>query len=96
MRKSILQDAFRNELPDELYNRAKKGFEVPLLKWFKTDLHQLIHHELLADDFVADQGIFNLAEVQSLKQQLRGKNPGDSTLNIWALIVFQSWFKKYF
>jgi asparagine synthase (glutamine-hydrolysing) len=30
--KRILQDTFRNDLPDELYNRSKKGFEVPLLK----------------------------------------------------------------
>ena len=34
-RKQIVQDAFRNILPKELYNRPKQGFEVPLLAWFR-------------------------------------------------------------
>jgi len=42
MRKRILQDAFKNDLPSELYNRPKKGFEVPLLQWFRTELRGLI------------------------------------------------------
>jgi asparagine synthase (glutamine-hydrolysing) len=29
--KKIVQDAFRNYLPPELYNRPKHGFEIPLL-----------------------------------------------------------------
>ena len=37
-RKKILKDTFRGMLPEELYNRPKHGFEVPLLKWFRGDL----------------------------------------------------------
>ncbi len=32
LRKRVVQDSFRALLPAELYNRPKKGFEVPLLK----------------------------------------------------------------
>ena len=35
IKKKILQETFRNDLPLELFKRPKHGFEVPLLKWFK-------------------------------------------------------------
>lgn len=95
MRKRILQDAFRDILPQELYQRPKKGFEVPLLKWFRTELRGMIENDLLADDFILEQGIFNLSEIQRLKKQLFSNNPGDVHAQIWALIVFQHWWKKW-
>ncbi|MBA2498952.1 MAG: hypothetical protein H0V30_04435 [Chitinophagaceae bacterium] len=42
MKKKIVQDAFRSYLPAELYNRPKKGFEIPLSAWFKKELRSLI------------------------------------------------------
>ena len=95
MKKRIVQDAFRDLLPPELYQRPKHGFEVPLLKWFRTELRSLIEHDLLADDFIEAQGIFEPAEIQQLKKQLFSGNPGDVHARIWALIVFQHWWKRY-
>jgi asparagine synthase (glutamine-hydrolysing) len=79
-----------------LYNRPKHGFEVPLLKWFRNELKSLIEDDLLNDKFITEQNIFNLKFIQQLKQQLNSNNPGDAAANIWALIVFQWWWKKYF
>jgi asparagine synthase (glutamine-hydrolysing) len=94
--KSILKDAFRNELPEELFTRPKSGFEVPLLKWFRTALKDKIELDYLNDEFVAAQGIFDVQEVKKLKEQLLSSNPGDVHARIWGLIVFQHWYKKYF
>lgn len=94
-RKRILKDAYRNELPAELYNRNKMGFEVPLLQWFQTDLKDLIVNDLLADDFIEAQNLFNIEEIKKLKQKLFSTNPGEVHAKIWALIVFQTWWKKY-
>lgn len=94
-RKTILKDAFRNDLPEELYARNKMGFEVPLLQWFRTDLKSLILDDLLEDQFILDQDIFNLGTIQALKKQLFSANPGEIHAQIWALIVFQKWYKKY-
>ena len=96
MKKRIVQDAFRNLLPAELYNRPKHGFEVPLLKWFRNELRSLIEDDLLSDKFILEQNLFNLQFVQQLKKQLHSNNPSDAAANIWALIVFQWWWKKYF
>ncbi|MDB5227246.1 MAG: asparagine synthase [Bacteroidota bacterium] len=95
IKKRIVQDAFREILPAALYNRPKKGFEVPLLQWFKTDLKEKILNDWLADDYIRAQGIFNLEHIRLLKKQLFSNNPGDVHAQIWALIVFQSFWRKY-
>nr|HPH47626.1 asparagine synthase C-terminal domain-containing protein [Chryseolinea sp.] len=95
LRKRILQDAFKDILPIQLYNRPKKGFEVPLLKWFRKEMKSLIINDLLSEKFIEEQEIFSYSEIKKLKSQLFSSNPGDIHARIWALIVFQWWWKKY-
>jgi len=94
MKKKIVQDAFRNYLPEELYNRHKQGFEVPLLKWFQTELKSMITDDLLNDNFIKQQNIFSVESVKNLKAKLFSNNPNDAVATVWALIVFQYWWKK--
>ncbi|MDX1627568.1 MAG: asparagine synthase-related protein, partial [Fulvivirga sp.] len=95
MRKKIVQDSYREILPESLYNRPKKGFEVPLLKWFRAEMKSMIAYDLLEDRFIVEQGIFNIQEVKRLKKKLFSANPGDVHARIWGLIVFQHWWKRY-
>lgn len=95
IRKRILQDAFRVMLPAQLYNRPKKGFEVPLLKWFRHEMKSLITDDLLNKNLIEEQGIFNYHEIEKLKKQLFSSNPGDVHARIWALVVFQTFWKKW-
>jgi asparagine synthase (glutamine-hydrolysing) len=96
IRKRIIQDTFRNILPAELYNRPKKGFEVPLLKWFRTEMKSLIVDDLLSKKRIEEQGIFNPVEIEVLKKQLFSSTPADVHARIWGLIVFQWWWRKTF
>ncbi|MDD4745687.1 MAG: asparagine synthase (glutamine-hydrolyzing) [Salinivirgaceae bacterium] len=95
MRKRILQDTYRDKLPEELFTRPKKGFEVPLTKWMRNELFELIDKDLLNKDYIINQGIFNYKSTEKLKKQLFTNNVGDSPSKLWALIVFQNWYKKY-
>ena len=95
LRKRIVQESFRSLLPDELFNRPKHGFEVPLLKWFRNELNDLIMNDLLGDAFIEEQGLFHLTEIQRLKKKLMSSDPGDTATHIWTLIVFQHWWKRY-
>ncbi len=94
-RKRILRDAFRDVLPPELYHRPKQGFEVPLLPWFRKELKDQILNGWLNDDFVREQGLFNGKVINKLKRKLFSSNPGEIHAQIWALVVFQHWYKKY-
>ncbi len=94
--KKILRETFRKDLPEELFHRPKHGFEVPLLKWFRTGLKSLIEDDLLSDAFIDRQGLFNVEGIQSLKKRLFSSNPGEIEARMWGLIVFQYWWKKHF
>lgn len=94
-KKRILQDAFRSKLPEELYNRPKHGFEVPLLKWFRGELWEKIDKHYLSRDLILEQGLFNWNAIELLKQRIHSKDPGEGVANLWALIVFQHWWLKF-
>jgi asparagine synthase (glutamine-hydrolysing) len=95
-RKKIVQDAFRKLLPGELYNRPKKGFEVPLLRWLRTGLRARIENEWLNEEFINEQGIFSCRNLSALWSKVLSNNPEDSAAQLWAIIVFQNWWKKHF
>jgi asparagine synthase (glutamine-hydrolysing) len=68
---------------------------VPLLKWFQNELRPLITDDLLSDKFIEEQGIFDVDGIRQLKLKLFSNNPEDIHARIWALIVFQYWWKKW-
>ncbi len=95
MRKRILQDAFREILPTELYNRPKKGFEAPLLDWLKKGLKSQLDELVFNEEYIREQGIFNVATLMKLKAKLFSYNPEDAHSKVWALFVFQRWYKNF-
>lgn len=95
IKKKILQETFRPDLPEDLFKRPKHGFEVPLLKWFRGELASEIKENYLNKDFIESQGILNWTEIEELLKKLNSSNPEDSAATTWALIVFQHWWKKW-
>lgn len=94
-KKMILQDTFRNMLPEKIYNRPKHGFEVPLLDWLRNDLKQDIENKWLDKELIEKQDVFDWGGIKSLKKKLFSSNPEDSHAHVWALIVFQEWWEEY-
>lgn len=94
MQKRLLQDAFKELLPKELYRRPKQGFDVPMMKWFRFELRPLIKEQLLEDEFIREQGIFSPEYIKGVKEQLFGRNAIDQD-KVWNLLVFQYWYRKY-
>ncbi len=94
--KKILRDSMTGLLPPEILHRKKHGFEVPLLKWFKTGLRSAIESEWLNEEFIKEQGLFDSEGIADLKRTLYSASPQDAVARVWGLIAFQSWYKKYF
>ncbi len=94
LQKKLVQDTFRSLLPQELYNRPKKGFEVPLLSLLQTDAQEYVK-KYLADDFIEAQGIFDVAEIRKLQKVLFSGGGGGAPTIAWVLLVFQYWWQKY-
>ena len=89
--KKIVKDAFRMLLPEEIYHRGKRGFEVPLIKWFQTELRGKIDF-LLGEEIIQSQGLFNLNSIKQLRHDVMNNPSGESQAKMWALIVFQNWW----
>lgn len=93
--KKILKESFKDILPSDVYNRVKKGFEIPLLALLQSQGMPLIQ-EYLSDSFVADQGIFDLQQIRKLRQMIVSENAATVQTKVWILIVFQYWWKNVF
>lgn len=94
-RKKILKEAFIDDLPAELFNRPKHGFEVPLLKWFKNEMADYLNANVFNKELIEAQGYLNWDEVKKIQNLLNSKSPKDAVSSTWALVVFQHWIKKY-
>jgi asparagine synthase (glutamine-hydrolysing) len=81
-------------LPREILDREKQGFEVPLLRWLRTELRPVIEQDL-SEQKIRSQGIFDSEKVSALVKKLFSSDPGDAAARIWGLLVFQQWWKKY-
>ncbi|HEY1038112.1 MAG TPA: asparagine synthase (glutamine-hydrolyzing), partial [Bacteroidia bacterium] len=93
--KIILKESCKDLIPDEILNRPKHGFEVPIQQWFANELKSRIEDEWLNEDFLRDQKIFSIEAIRQLKKQLFSTSPGDSAAKVWAIIIFNSWYKKH-
>jgi asparagine synthase (glutamine-hydrolysing) len=91
-KKVVLRDALRGWLPDELLDRPKWGFGVPLADWFRGDLRDWAQ-EILLDRETLDRGYFRPEYVRStLETHLAGRE--DASPRIWALIVLELWHRE--
>ncbi len=86
-RKQILVDSFSDMLPKEILGRRKHGFEVPLQKWLRNEMHSELKNTVFNRDFVEASGILNWDAVSPLENILHSGNPGDSPARVWALYL---------
>ncbi|MCB9189707.1 MAG: asparagine synthase (glutamine-hydrolyzing) [Flavobacteriales bacterium] len=95
VRKKILREAFQEELPEQIFNRGKKGFEVPLKQWFENELRSKLSEWVFNRDMIKAQEIFDWEQLSGIEQKLHSDNSGDSIYNVWAMLSFQIWYLNY-
>lgn len=94
IKKYILKQILYQYLPEDFFQRRKKGFSIPLNRWLHSDLFPLIDN-LLSVEKLERQGIFNIDKVQIFKHQFEKKNSMILDKIMWAMIIFQKWFDEY-
>jgi asparagine synthase (glutamine-hydrolysing) len=91
--KRILQDAFGDLLPAEIWARKKIGFGVPLDHWFRGPMRELTEQTLLGTA-AARRGLFEPAEVSRMvHEHVSGKF--DNAYRLWSLLVLELWFQRW-
>jgi asparagine synthase (glutamine-hydrolysing) len=92
--KAILKRALRGILPDAVIDRAKRGFAIPLGRWFRGQLHEFVR-ELLLSETSRNRSIFNPGYIEELIRRPNGGRGTDLDLELWTLISFELWCRAY-
>ncbi len=93
--KQVLKSAFSDLLPESIFNRPKKGFEIPLKEWLGDELDNIFNGELFSKDYLHQQGQFSWEYIQILRKNWRKPSFGESIYLVWALVVYQNWWNRY-
>jgi len=90
--KLILREVAKELLPDEILNRPKQGFGVPVDRWMREDLAPM-SRDVLLDKTARERGLFEPKAIEALlAQHQRGEPRGDQ---IWALMVLELWYRAF-
>ncbi len=92
--KYLLKKAIAPYLPQRTINRPKKGFGIPVAKWLNKDFRSHVD-ELLGQAFISKQGLFEWPYINHLLSEHR-QNVVDRRKELWTLLMFQWWWRKYF
>jgi asparagine synthase (glutamine-hydrolysing) len=91
--KYILKKIAKKLLPQNIINRKKKGFGIPVAFWLKGGLKDLIH-EVFKKSEIQREGLFNHNYIQNLLQS-HFENKVDNRKKIWTIFMFLLWQKEY-
>jgi asparagine synthase (glutamine-hydrolysing) len=84
--KHILKKAVRGLIPDDIIDRKKQGFGVPIYEWFFEEFGEFAKQEL--SDFCSKTDFFDQLAVMKLVQSGRGRDA-------WFLLNFALWWKEF-
>ena len=90
--KSILRDVLSNYVPQQMIERPKKGFAIPLDDWLRGPLRDWAD-ELLNKETIDSEGLLDANAVESIwNEHTEGKANNGSLL--WNILIFQLWLKN--
>lgn len=90
--KYILREAMKGILPDEILNRSKMGFPVPIDRWFRNEYKHLVEEFVLGERALG-RGLF---EPEFVKNLVNEHNAGtDHAQRLWFLVNFEMWARQF-
>jgi asparagine synthase (glutamine-hydrolysing) len=92
-KKYLLKRVARGLLPDDVIDRPKMGFGVPLDRWFRGPLRELAHDVLLGSRLRA-RGYFR---VEAIERLLHEHETGRRNWHyqMWNLLVLELWHQTF-
>jgi asparagine synthase (glutamine-hydrolysing) len=90
--KVMLKSALRGIVPDEILDRSKMGFGVPLPRWFREELRDLPAERLMG----RDSRVHRYVKPDAVAQLIREHHNGfaDHSLRLWVLLQLESWHRE--
>jgi asparagine synthase (glutamine-hydrolysing) len=91
--KWIFKQAMAERLPQDVLNKPKQGFSIPLKHWLRDSLKPMMT-DLLSPEKVRDRGFFNSDCVSGwVDEHLNGVQ--NHSHRLWGLMVFEIWNQQF-
>ena len=90
--KAALRDVARHWLPDEIIDRPKASFGVPLRAWVNNDLSGLVDDVLIGGELVAS-GVLRREPLERLVADQRSGRR-DFSKQVWQLLSLEVWYEQ--
>jgi asparagine synthase (glutamine-hydrolysing) len=90
--KWVLKEAVRGLVPDEVLNRRKMGFGIPLPEWLRGPWRPLLEDRLLAPNARVREWIRPEALQALAGSHLNGS--ADNSHQLWALLTLDAWMNR--
>ena len=89
--KKVLKDAFKDDLPDFLFNQPKRGWFSPGAKWLRNpDFAKFAKEALSQNYYEGTKTLFNWPNVEEMLEKHISKEKYNLTI-LWAILTFQVW-----
>ena len=89
--KYLLRQVLYKYLPQEMVDKPKSGFQIPLNEWLRDELKPLVLKYL--DDSRLNESIFNIEHIEQLKKRFFAGD--DIGTTIWFILMYQMWKEKW-
>jgi len=91
--KHVFKRAVRGLVPDEILDRPKQGFGLPIQRWINRELRGRIRETLLERRSI-ERGYFERGYVKLLwDEHERGRR--DNTGHLWTLFMLELWHRTF-
>src|SRR5207237_9892669 len=90
-RKRILRGALRGWVPDAVLDGPKRGFQLPLARWFRGELRGYAR-DVLLDPATTARGWCREAEVRRLLDE-HAAGTREHGRGIWTLLMLELWYR---
>lgn len=91
--KHLFKRAIADLVPEEIINRPKQGFGVPIQQWINEQLRERIR-DTLNDQRTLQRGYITRAHVETLlEEHERGRR--DHAMALWSLLMLELWHRRY-
>jgi asparagine synthase (glutamine-hydrolysing) len=91
--KVLLRQALKGVLPNEILQRKKMGFEVPLDSWLRGKLRRTVEEKLFQPTSFVSQ-LLNIQQTKHLWENFLQKKYKNANL-IWSLLILELWWNEH-
>lgn len=91
--KWLMKQLLYRHVPPSLLERPKKGFSVPLGQWLRGAMKTWAA-DLLSQDRLQQQGLFDTQRVQEVWQQHQ-QGKANWSAHLWGILMMQAWIDEY-